>query len=238
LPDIIQSILDWSEVWAPLIPLLLLSFKGKQARYLTPVILYLWFALVIDAIIDAGWKFSGCIHSRSGTEHNLSQCVPDWMYPNNYLYNVHSLGRLFCFSAFFYLLSPSFRTRLDKLLLAGVLAFIVINFLFLQHFYERKTFSSRLFALESGVLLFCCLRYYLVLFPTVVNAESRSPAFWVVTGLSIYVVFNFFFFLFYSTLASKVEYQTFLANMWNFHNITFIILCIFIAKAYHVVGDQ
>lgn len=221
--NFLQDLLDWSEVWAPLMPLVVLSFRGSQPKYTVPVIVYLWFALVIDAFIDIGWKLGGC--------------VPGWMYPNNYLYNVHSVGRFICFSTFFYLLGHPFRSRTDKLLPLLAALFILANFLFFERFYNPKQFSSRLFAVESGLLLFYCLRYYLFQSQTGKPYEKGAD-FWVITGLSIYVVFNFFFFLFYTTLATNAQYETFLINMWNFHNVTFVILCIFIARAFYVAGHK
>jgi hypothetical protein len=53
--------------------------------------------------------------------------------------------------------------------------------------------------------------------------------FWVVTGLCFYVVVNFFVFLFYQpmiTLDVKLA-----INIWNLHNVAFIIFCLFITKA-------
>lgn len=219
-----QDLLDWSEVWAPLVPLVILSFGRKMPTYFSPVIVYLWFALAIDTFIDLGWKFD--------------ECVPRWMYPNNYLYNIHSIGRFACFSVFFYLLGPEFRSRIDKAVVLAALAFIGVNFLFFEKFYQRDLISSRLFAVESGLLLFYCLRYYLFQSQAAEKLEKRTPDFWVVTGLSIYVVFNFFFFLFYTTLMSKQQYRSFVISMWNFHNLTYIILCIFIARAFYVAGHK
>jgi hypothetical protein len=221
--NMLQDLLDWSEVWAPLIPLVVLSFKGSQPKYTVPVIVYLWFALVVDAIIDAGWKFGNC--------------APGWMQPNVYLYNVHSIGRFIAFSTFFYLLGQPFRSRLDKVLPLLAALFIIVNFTFFEKFYHPILFSSRLFATESGLLLFYCLRYYLFQ-SQAGKADERGADFWVITGLSIYVVFNFFYFLFYTTLISKKQYELFVMNMWNFHNVTFVILCIFIARAFYVAGHK
>ena len=58
-----------------------------------------------------------------------------------------------------------------------------------------------------------------------------GPDFWVVTGLSIYVVVNFFVFLFYLPM---IYVDPKLAeNIWNVHNIAFIIFCLFITKAFY-----
>ncbi len=54
--------------------------------------------------------------------------------------------------------------------------------------------------------------------------------FLVVTGLSIYVVFNFFVFLFYVPMIT--ENPDLANNMWDVHNAAYIILCILTAKAF------
>jgi hypothetical protein len=219
-----QEILDWSEVWALLIPLMVLSFSEKQPHFFKPIIVYLWLALIIDAVIDVGWKFE--------------KCAPGWMHPNNYLYNVHSIIRFICFSLFFNLLKQPYHTRIKKMIPWLSLLFLIINFLFLEKFYEPQTISSRLFAVEAGLLLFYCLQYYLFRMKEEdVSISERSADNWVVTGLSIYVVFNFFYFLFYTTLLNN-GYTSFVVAMWNYHNISFVILCIFIARAFYAVGHK
>lgn len=233
-----QEVLDWSEVWAPMLPLILLTFSGKPHRYLVPVVVYLWFALVLDAIIDVGWKFHApdvkvAVIQNGSTVMKDCNKVPHWMHPNNYLYNIHSIGRFLCFAAFFYLLGPAFRTRLDKLLFIGALVFFIVNFGWLQPFYNEKAFNSRLFSVESGLLLLYCLRYYLLRAQDKEEPEKVIPSYTIVTGLSVYVVFNFFYFLFYETLVYDDRYTRFATDMWNVHNVTYVILCIFIARAFY-----
>ena len=82
------------------------------------------------------------------------------------------------------------------------------------------------------MLLFYCLEYYLYKLQDDNFEIKKQPDFWIVTGLSIYVVFNFPYFLFYKYLLDIKE-EKFVVQMWNFHNVTFIIFCIFIAKAFY-----
>ena len=215
---ILQEILDWSEVWALLIPLAVLFVKPNQPFYFKPIIIYLWLGLVIDVLIDVGWKFR--------------KTVPGFMYPNNYLYNIHSIARFACFAAFFIKLEPAHYLKTKKIAAFLALAFAIINFLFLEKFYDPMTFSSRLLAVEAGILLLFCLQYYLFKIQEEIPTNKKSADFWLITGLSIYVVFNFFYFLFYTTLIDNGYYKE-VEYLWNFHNITFIILCIFIAKAFY-----
>lgn len=218
--DFFQIILDWSEVWALLIPLFILLFKLRQPSFFNPIILYLGLAFFLNFIIDIGWKYSGE--------------EPSWYYPNNYLYNIHSIIRFACFSAFFIRLKQPYKLNLKKALPYVTLILILLNFLFFENFFYAKSFSSRLMATESALLLFYCLLYYLYkLSEEDVEVEKeRPPDFWVVTGLSIYVVINFFYFLFYKRLVERGDID-FVVFMWNLHNITFIILCVFIAKAFY-----
>ena len=55
--------------------------------------------------------------------------------------------------------------------------------------------------------------------------------FWIVTGLGIYVVVNFFVFLFYVPMLNIDEQLA--TNIWNVHNVAFVIFCIFISKAFY-----
>src|SRR5688500_16280557 len=133
--NLLQEILDWSEVWAPLIPLAILMFKPNQPNCFKPVIIYLWFALFIDILIDVGWKFG--------------KIVPFWMYPNNYLYNVHSIVRFICFSTFFIRLNQPYYTGLKKAIPIISIVLLSINFIFFENFYNPQSFSSRLLAGEA-----------------------------------------------------------------------------------------
>ena len=44
--------LDWSEVWALMIPLSVLLFRRQQPSSLRPVIIYLWLGFLINVAID------------------------------------------------------------------------------------------------------------------------------------------------------------------------------------------
>jgi hypothetical protein len=111
-----------------LIPLAVLLLKPKQPRYLTPVIIYLVLALVIDLFIDLAWKYK--------------RFMPEWMYPNNYFYNIHSIVRFICFSWFFSLLHLSFIKKFGKLIPILSILFIIINFTFFENFFRADCFFT------------------------------------------------------------------------------------------------
>jgi hypothetical protein len=79
------------------------------------------------------------------------------------------------------------------------------------------------------------MQYYLAKLRDEINELSSRADFWVVTGLSIYVVINFFVFLFYVPM---LEQDVRLAiNIWYLHNLAYIVLCVFITKAFFEPAD-
>jgi len=211
--DYFIKILDWSEVWALLIPLIILLFRREQPVTLRSIIAYLWLALILNLAIDIIVVL------------NLD---PSLDLSNNPLYNLHSVVRFICFSYYFIHIQPTAFIRLKKLLAVFSGAFLIINFLFFEDFFNHDSFSGNLLAAEAYILLVYCMLYYLSeLKDDSINLFNK-PDFWIVTGLSIYVVVNFFVFLFY--LPMIYVDRDLALNIWNIHNIAFIIFCVFIAK--------
>ncbi len=67
------------------------------------------------------------------------------------------------------------------------------------------------------------------------DAIMSGADFYVVTGLSIFVVTNFFVFLFYDALMedSRIKKDWHVAdNMWSVHNVAYIVFCLLQAKAF------
>ena len=218
--NLLLSALDWSEVWALLIPLLVLLFHPKQPNHLKPVIIYLWLALLLNLIIDLLWVFK--IY------------LPAWLRSNNPVYNIHSVARFICFSFFFIHYPKASFVKLKKLLAAASLLFLFINFLFFENFFNPQQLSGNLLAAEAYLLLIYCMGYYLTALRNDSADLLTGPDFWIVTGLSIYLVINFFVFLFYIPMLDVDQVLS--VNMWNVHNIAFIIFCIFITKAFYVAA--
>lgn len=213
--DYLLRILDWSEVWALLLPIAAWVLRPRQAASLKPVLLYLLLALVINIGIDA-------IMMINMYDKNSSLS-------NNPLYNVHSLIRYICFSLYFIGLPHSAYKKTKIILFAGSLLLIVLNFVLYEQFFKYEEFSGNLLTGEAYVLLIYCMLYYL---ETLKDDEKNlflQTDFWVVTGLGIYVVVNFFVFLFYQPMI-EVDFKLAI-NIWNVHNLAFIIFCLFIMKA-------
>ncbi len=218
MTNIFIKILDWSEVWALLIPLVVLLRAIKQPSYLKPVIVYLCIALPLNILTDVIADF------------RKVYTLPAWLESNNYLYNVHSIVRLVCFAFFFNRVNPRFLGKYKIGFYVASLLVIIINFTF-ENFFRFNSFSSFLLAFESAILLFHCLQFYLSKLQEEEAGWMQQPDFWIVTGLSIYVTFNFFYFLFYTTLIDNKHIQL-VMSMWYLHNVTYIILCILISKAF------
>lgn len=212
-----QIALDWSEVWALLIPLCVLLFQRNQPEAMRPVIIYLFLALFVNTVIDVMYL--------------VMKYLPTWLRSNNPLYNVHSIIRFACFSLYFVSLPNASFRKMKKVLALLLVIFIIINFTFFERFFNFDSFSGNLLSAEAYLLLIFCLLYYLSELKDDENDLFDSPHFWVVTGLSIYVVVNFFVFLFYMPMI-KVDVPLAI-NIWNVHNVAFIIFCLFISKAFY-----
>lgn len=215
MKSLLQVVLDFSEVWALLIPLFFVITRKHQPAFLRPVVIYLWLALILHSVIDGIML--------------LNDQLPAWLQSNNPVYNLTSVVRFICFSGFFLALPQAGFRRLNKWIIIFFVAFFLINFIFVENFFNYNYFSGNLFALEAYLLLIYCLQYYLVELRDDNNVIFDRPDFWVVTGLAIYVVINFFIFLFYLPLLNFDEQLS--VRMWDWHNVAFIIFCIFITKA-------
>ena len=218
MTEVFYRLLDWSEAWATLIPLVYFLFHRNQLRYMRPVILYVILAFLINLTADGIMEYN--------------RYMDGWRYSNNPLYNIHSLVRFACFVWFFELLGQSEFNKYRKYIpwISGVLIFY--NFLFLENFWDKDKLSGNLLATEAYLLLVYCMMYYLSKLRDDGEDWTDSPDFWVVTGLAVYVVVNFFVFLFYLPM---IEQDIQLAlDIWNLHNIAYILLCIFITRALYV----
>lgn len=220
----LQEFLDWSEIWALFIPLGVLFFKRKQPSFLIPVIVYLWLALFINTVIDIL------------AQYNLGKSDED-LISNTYLYNIHSIVRFACFSYFFISLKQAYFNKVKKLLPLLSFIFIILNFTLVtgEDFFNLDKLSGNLLSAEAYLLLVYSMLFYLSSLKEEIEVITSGKDFWVVTGVSFYVVINFFVFLFYDPMIELAnKYKDKLAEqMWNFHNIAYIILCIFIAKAFY-----
>lgn len=213
-----QVVLDWSEMWALLIPLITYIFHRHQPSYFRVILVYLWLALALNSVGDLIGDFK--------------RYLPDWMQSNLILYTIHSISRFICFTYFFFSIKQSYFLRLRQILPLLYLFLIIANYIFLENYLDQNHLSGNLFTIEAYFLLIYCLLYYLSKLQDEVESFWNDQTFWIVTGLSIYVVINFFIFLFYVPLIS--ENASLAEKMWSVHNVAYIILCLSITKAMYV----
>ena len=217
-----KQITDWSEVWALLIPLFFLLRQKNKSPYLKPVKLYVIIYLIINiaAISIQKYKIQWGYHPG------------DFLYSNNFLYNIHSIIRLFLFSWFFILLNQKFMHRVKAIIPFAFIAFVIINFVFFENFFNRYSLSSRLLSIEAALLLFYCLQYFIFLILEDKGITfNKQPGIWIVTGLTFYVAASFFIFLFYDYLVQHDKH--FAVDVWDVHNIFYTFLCICIAITFY-----
>ncbi|OKS86499.1 hypothetical protein RG47T_1955 [Mucilaginibacter polytrichastri] len=215
--QVVQLIIDWSEVWALLIPICI--FKKQPALY-KPVVFYVWAALFINLAIDVIWK--------------CRTLIPVAYNSNNYLYNIHSIIRFLLFSLFFTRLKHPFLAFLKVVIPVMFGAFLLVNFIFYEQFFNYRMFSSRLLSVEAFLMLLYVFQYYFFKINENVDVNIFTPDFWIVTGLGIYMAFNFFIFLLYNELTIRL--QSFAISLWNVHNISFIVFNLFLAKSLNESG--
>ena len=213
----LQTILDWSEVWALLIPLFAWVLIKRPQPAMRPVIIYLLAALVLNVFGDFIAEFK--------------KFIPTLPRSNNPIYNIHSVVRFACFSWFFIQMGKAYYHRIQYAIIVIYVILAGVNFIFFENFFNPEHLSGNLVTLESFLLLASCMVFYIGLLKNDNPVYSNNKAFWVTTGLSIFFVINFFVFLFYVPLL--IENRKLADWMWNFHNIAYITLCIFIAKAFY-----
>ena len=214
----LKVILDWSEVWALLFPLVGFYLRPNQPGYFGPILVYCWGALVLNLSSDIIGDFK--------------MYLPAWMQTNLVLYSLHSLFRFVCFYCFFEVIRQVYFARIRRIMLVVFLIFIFLNYFYYENYLDQNHLSGNLFTLEAYFLLINCMLYYLSQLRDDIESFRQDQEFWIVTGLGIYVVVNFFIFLFY--LPMLTENPMLAERMWGVHNMAYIILCLFITKALYV----
>lgn len=210
MASVIENILIWSEVWALLIPLYFIITLKKLPGYTRPVRYYVIAALLLNIAANtiANQRSLG-LHLRW---HN-----------NIAIYNFHSIIRLLLFSWFFISLKQPYLTRIKVIIPILFLAFAIVNFTFFESFFNKKI-SSIVHSLEAICLLFYCLQYYLYLLREELYSFKKLPSFWIVTGLSLFVVSSFPIYLYYDVAVARDT--IFARSIWQVQEAAFIIFCI------------
>lgn len=213
MDNVIEQILNWSEVWSLIIPLVIILIYRPAGKETKPLVLYVIIALLINSIAFIIAEFN--------------DAMPSWLKNNNIYYNLHSIARVVFFSWYIITIRQYRFVVVLRFLLVAYFAFVIINFALWEDF---LVISSRLFAAESIVLLFLCISYFLrsIQDDSEVN-WLRHPSFLVCMGVSLYEATSFFIFLFFWPLFEKNP--EFGDLTMTIHNVMYIILCLMVALA-------
>jgi hypothetical protein len=210
---VLSKVIDWSEVWALLIPLAIILFYRPKEPAMHPVIWYICIALVLNSI--------------STTLYVFHRQMPPFLKNNNILYNLHSIARVIFFSWYISKITSSKFSFIYKSIISVYIIFIIVNFLFFE---SLLFFSSRLFAAESIVLLFLCISFFLRSLQDESGTNwTKYPSFIVCTAVALYEAITFFIFLFLLPMADKDPDFGLLSL--EIYKITFVVFCILLARA-------
>lgn len=210
----------WSEAWAPLIPIFFLVKNRDQPKYMRPVVVYILVALPINIFAD----FIGDFYK------NLPSVY--WLQVNIYLYNIHSIIRFACFALFFMQLRQEYYGKFRKIIPILYFVFLVIDLGWFENFFSSTSIGSHLFLAEAFLLMAYCILYYLSKARDEEDHFTSTPDIYVVTGLGIFVVANFFVYLYYDSMLSSNEKMA--DDIWAVPNMAYLIFCLFIARAFSI----
>lgn len=218
MANLFYNLLDLAEVWALVLPLIFIFPLRELSGWQKPIALYIILALVLN-----------CITTLISNSNYFHLILP--VKSNVIIYNIHSVVRFACFSYFFILLKQNRYTFLKKLIPVLYVIMFLINFIFFDNFFNEENLSGNLLTMESYLLLIYCMLFFLAGLKEDEAIMDKGPELWVILGLSIYVVINFFLFLFYVPMIRENEHLA--DNIWTVHNAAYIILCLCIARAFY-----
>ncbi|MGQ0737589.1 MAG: hypothetical protein ACT4OJ_00880 [Bacteroidota bacterium] len=218
-----QTILDWTEVWALLIPLTVIIIHRPKGHHIRLIVWYVIAGFILNFTATFALEYY--------------YLMPSWMYidnrvNNNILYNVHSFIRVLLLGWYIVIIRPYRFPVILKGLLLTYFVFVFINFIFIETpFY----LSTRLFAAESIVLLTMCLFYF---FRSIQDESQvnwlKHSSFLVCTGVCIYEAITFFIFLFFYPLHDKnsaFANTAFAEATMRLYTMMYLALCILMALA-------
>lgn len=214
---IIRFIHDWSEVWALLIPLIIILLHRPRGDKSSWLVAYVIVAFLLNITSTSMAQFYGS--------------MPSWLKNNNILYNIHSVVRVLLLGAYIITVRPYKYPGVLKGLFAAYMLFIILNFSFLE---PVNFLSPNLYAAESIMLLTLCLLYF---FRSIEDDSDihwlRHPSFLVCTGICFYEVITFFVFLFFNTINYSTEHRDrkFAQVLMLIYTLSYVILCILLAIA-------
>jgi hypothetical protein len=208
-------ILNTSEAWALLIPLMYIILKKPLSPLLKPIIFYVVLAFLFNTMATIIWVFN--------------KDMPQWLNNNNVFYNLHSIARVVFFSWYLLKIADPGLKKLTRVVLGLYIAGILINFLFNESVFFL---SIRLFIAQSVILLSLYIIYLLrSLRDDSKTNFTKEASFLVCTGILIYEASTFFIWLFIMELAvTDPQFGLFCLDLYK---IVFVIFCIILTAAFH-----
>lgn len=208
---IIANVLMWSEVWALLIPLIIIIRFRIKDREMRPIVLYVIIGLLLN------------LTATLVSVYRLS--LPASLQNNNILYNLHSIIRVLLLGWYIHSLKLLKVSWLSKIMFPAYLGFVLVNFIL----WENPLFlSTRLLSAESIVLL--ALSLFFLISSMRDDSETnwlKHPSFLICIGLCFYEAVNFFIFLFfYPLLENNMEFGMLTMKIFS---VSYIIFCILMA---------
>ncbi len=217
--EILQFLRDWSEVWALLIPLIVILIYKPKGHKLRWVILYVVIAFILNflAIFTVEYYY----------------LVPSWMKSkcNNIFYNLHSFIMVIFFSCYIISVRKYKYTVLLKILVVIYLAFVLINFTFWE---SPVVLSTSHYTAGSVVLLILCLFYF---FSSILEESQtnwlKHPSFIICAAVCLYQAITFFIFLFIYPMNNKAFNKdiSFALLMMRIYQVVFVVYCYLLALA-------
>lgn len=215
---IYKIISDWSEVWALLIPLVVILRRPHRYRECMPLVIYILIAILLNIIAVLIQLYR--------------DVMPDYMQNNNLFYNLHAVARVYLFSWYIGLINQKKFRTVTAVAIVLFSIFLAANFIFSESILEL---SKWLPVAETVILLLLCMKYFL--FSIKDDSETdwtREPSFTACTAIALYVAATFFVFLFITSpwVAYKVN-QQFALFIAEFYKVIFVIFCVLLAIAIH-----
>jgi len=212
--NLFTYIRNWSEVWAFLIPLIIIiSQRGKIPVEENLVVKYVIIGLLLNSI--------------STTMYVYHKEMPVFLKNNNIFYNLHSIARVCLFSWYVFQRKSLQNSKTIRILLLIYFCFILLLFTF---FKSPFFLSTPLLMAETIVLLSLCTIFF---YQAIMDDEQNllgKPSFLICSGLFIFEAINFFIFLFYKPLGLKIN-LSFGKLTWTIHNFSLVFFCIVLAIA-------
>lgn len=199
----------WSEIWALLIPLTIIIFFKPKEPAIRPIIYYVIIAFILNLLATIITFYI--------------EFMPPFIKGNNFIYNIHSVAKVFFFGWYIHNLKLVKPSWIPWLILT---IYILIAAIFIL-FQPYNLLSSFLFAAESIALLILCI----LIFINSMLDDSKTNWLWhtsflVTVGIVQFEIINFFTFPFLQFFAKD---QSFGLLTLQIFSVAYIILCIVLA---------